>query len=148
MVAEVGGELHFNSDAGGKAMDPSTLAALDGPVEKLRQILMEDEAQELKARDEHPTAAPKGSVNEQTNEHDDILQVWMYCTHALCTVYRAGMDVLYSRTVYRAGMDVLYSRTVYPAGNNVGKVYSYPVYILQVWCTILTPCVSCRYSVL
>jgi hypothetical protein len=74
IVDEVGGELHPNSGAGGKAIDPSTLAALDGrpPVEKLRQILMEDEAQELKARDEHPPAAPKGSVNEQSDKHDDV----------------------------------------------------------------------------
>jgi hypothetical protein len=70
MVNEVGGELHPKSDAGGKAMVASTLAALDEypPAEKVRPEFVEDDVQELKA-------APKGSVDEQSDKHDDVLQV-------------------------------------------------------------------------
>jgi hypothetical protein len=135
MVDEVGGKLHPNSHARGKAMVPFTLAALD-PVEKLRPE--EDDVQELKT-------TPKGSVDEQSDKHDGVLQVWCtVVTH--CVFYRYGRTVLIHGVSYcRYG--VLYSYTVYPTA---GMVYcTHALWILQVSCTVLIHCVSCcRYDVL
>jgi hypothetical protein len=112
MVDEVGGRLHPNSHAGGKAMVPSTLAALDGrpTVEEIRPDLEEDDVQERKAM-------PKGSVDEQSDKHDGVLQVW-------CTVVTHCVFCRYGRTILTHGGSCRYGRNV------------------------LTHCGSCRYRVL
>jgi hypothetical protein len=117
MVAEVGGELHMNLHAGGKAMVPSKLAALDGrfPLfKKLRPKLVEDGAQELKA-------VLKGSVD------DHVLQVW-------CTVLTHCVSCRYGRTVLTNCVSGIYGRTVLT--NCVSRRYGH---------TVLTHFVSCMH---
>jgi hypothetical protein len=158
MVDEVGGRLHPRSHAAGKATVPSTLAALDGPVEKIRPELEEDNVQELKA-------APKGSVNEQSDKHDDVLQVWCtvlthcgscryrvlysctvylaagmtYCTHTRCILLQVWRIVLILvHGVSYCRYDVLYSYTVYPTAGMTYCTRTRCIYILlQVWRTVL-----------